>query len=211
VEIWSDEATARCPSCGKLVIRTDTQSCIDWCRYARECLGDEGYREYGDMKAAIRQAALLRAVEDAFGEISPEAGFGRTVARFAQELCSQEKRADPMVVMGAAVLLCLARHTPAAVMAVLRELHYEDRAQAAVLAIHSALLRPDADAGHPEGIDCGLVHDAELLADQEQRHAAGQPVSPRELLPKCLTDRGMAMAAEVCRALRAPNSGENHG
>jgi ribosomal protein S27E len=32
VEVWSDEATGQCPSCSRTVIRTATQSCVDWCR-----------------------------------------------------------------------------------------------------------------------------------------------------------------------------------
>ena len=43
VEIWSDEATAKCPGCGREVTQSRGASCIDWCTCARECVGDEKY------------------------------------------------------------------------------------------------------------------------------------------------------------------------
>lgn len=39
VEIWSDEMVARCRQCGSLVSRERGASCIDWCVYAKECIG----------------------------------------------------------------------------------------------------------------------------------------------------------------------------
>ena len=44
VEIWTDELKARCPNCGNTVYRERLPSCIDWCRYAEECVGPEIYR-----------------------------------------------------------------------------------------------------------------------------------------------------------------------
>lgn len=46
LEIWTDEAKAKCPSCKKTVTRKIDQSCLDWCKYARECVGDEVYNKY---------------------------------------------------------------------------------------------------------------------------------------------------------------------
>lgn len=42
-EIWSDEAEGKCPSCGATVVRYASQSCVDWCKHARECLGEDKY------------------------------------------------------------------------------------------------------------------------------------------------------------------------
>jgi len=42
VEIFSDEMKAVCENCG-FIIYNDLQSCIEWCRYARECIGEELY------------------------------------------------------------------------------------------------------------------------------------------------------------------------
>lgn len=43
VEIWSDELGAEC-ECGTKVSR-DIESCIKWCKYAKECIGEEKYKE----------------------------------------------------------------------------------------------------------------------------------------------------------------------
>lgn len=47
VEIWTDEVNVTCPRCKKTVIREEGhQSCLDWCKYARECAGEEVYEKY---------------------------------------------------------------------------------------------------------------------------------------------------------------------
>ena len=43
LEIWSDEIKTVCSHCGATVYKERGQSCIDWCRFARQCVGDEVY------------------------------------------------------------------------------------------------------------------------------------------------------------------------
>jgi NADH pyrophosphatase NudC (nudix superfamily) len=45
VEIFSDEIKVRCSQCGKNVYREKTPSCIEWCAAARQCLGEERWRQ----------------------------------------------------------------------------------------------------------------------------------------------------------------------
>ena len=42
VEVFSNDFSVKCEKCGFTVFN-DQQSCIDWCKYARDCLGDEVY------------------------------------------------------------------------------------------------------------------------------------------------------------------------
>ena len=42
IEIFSNEASARCVKCG-FVVYNDLLSCVEWCEYARECVGDRAY------------------------------------------------------------------------------------------------------------------------------------------------------------------------
>lgn len=42
-EIWSDEPDTACRSCGKTVNRDMKPSCIQWCRSAKECVGQKKY------------------------------------------------------------------------------------------------------------------------------------------------------------------------
>lgn len=51
VEIFSDEVEVRCPKCRKPVYRERMPSCIEWCASARQCLGEERWRNLmGDRK-----------------------------------------------------------------------------------------------------------------------------------------------------------------
>ena len=50
VEIWTDEVEVRCQKCGKVVARKDGQSCLDWCKYAKECVGEDIYRKHAANK-----------------------------------------------------------------------------------------------------------------------------------------------------------------
>jgi len=55
VEIWSDEIVATCQKCKKKVMRnSDKQSCLDWCKYARECLGVVQYNKYKKNKSKYK-------------------------------------------------------------------------------------------------------------------------------------------------------------
>ena len=45
VEIFSDELKIRCRKCGQYVYREKTPSCIDWCASARQCLGEERWKQ----------------------------------------------------------------------------------------------------------------------------------------------------------------------
>ena len=52
IEIFTVDTEAVCENCG-FVIYNDTLSCVQWCKYARNCFGDEAYENL--MKAAERQ------------------------------------------------------------------------------------------------------------------------------------------------------------
>jgi NADH pyrophosphatase NudC (nudix superfamily) len=44
VEIFSDEARRRCSQCKEYVYKQETPSCIQWCKSARQCLGEEKWK-----------------------------------------------------------------------------------------------------------------------------------------------------------------------
>lgn len=50
VEIFSDEIKVRCPKCKGLVCRDRLPSCVDWCKAARECIGEDKWRELMERK-----------------------------------------------------------------------------------------------------------------------------------------------------------------
>ncbi len=44
VELFSDEMHARCRKCGAKVERESVPSCIQWCKAAKQCLGEERWK-----------------------------------------------------------------------------------------------------------------------------------------------------------------------
>ena len=52
IEIFSVDTEATCEKCG-FTIYNDTLNCVQWCKYARQCVGDKMYEQM--MKIAERQ------------------------------------------------------------------------------------------------------------------------------------------------------------
>jgi NADH pyrophosphatase NudC (nudix superfamily) len=44
VEIFSDELRVKCRSCGAMVYPDRVPSCIEWCKNAKKCLGEEKWK-----------------------------------------------------------------------------------------------------------------------------------------------------------------------
>lgn len=189
VEVWSDEATGQCPGCARTVIRTATQSCVDWCRYANECLGDEKFRKYGEIKAALRKSALMQAVGAAAGVDAARIAHTSKVLAYAEMLLAENRDADPNVVMAAAALHGLAD----AAMGILKELGYPQGLMNEV----RELLAPPSDARRRDTLHFKLLHDAVLLAGSDAKSSAVKrtPPSP-ELLSALLTDAGRDAARQ---------------
>ena len=119
-EVWTDEAQGKCRKCGGSVCRTTTQSCIDWCKYARDCLGDEGLKKYQEMKSRLRKETLLQAADKHLPE-ELQRQRARTRIEAAEQILPRETAADPNVVLAAAALFEV---TPAA--EILQELGYPE-------------------------------------------------------------------------------------
>jgi DNA-directed RNA polymerase subunit RPC12/RpoP len=43
-EIFSNETKAKCHQCGEWIYKEQLPSCIDWCASARECLGEDRWK-----------------------------------------------------------------------------------------------------------------------------------------------------------------------
>lgn len=51
IEIFSIDTEVTCDHCG-FVAYNDTLSCVQWCKHARQCVGDEMYEK---MMSTVRQ------------------------------------------------------------------------------------------------------------------------------------------------------------
>jgi predicted RNA-binding Zn-ribbon protein involved in translation (DUF1610 family) len=54
VELVSTDVKADCPKCG-FVIYNDVMSCIEWCEYAKECVGEELYNRLKKKDSADKE------------------------------------------------------------------------------------------------------------------------------------------------------------
>jgi protein-tyrosine-phosphatase/ribosomal protein S27E len=52
VEIFSDEMQVKCSNCG-FTVYNDLQSCVQWCKYAVECVGEEVYQKLKKKRIAF--------------------------------------------------------------------------------------------------------------------------------------------------------------
>jgi NADH pyrophosphatase NudC (nudix superfamily) len=44
VELFSNDISVKCSGCG-FVVYNDIASCVQWCKYAKECVGEEMYNK----------------------------------------------------------------------------------------------------------------------------------------------------------------------
>lgn len=214
VEIWSDEATGICPKCSKAVIRTFTQSCVDWCKFAKECLGDEKFKKYGAMKAAMRKPVLINAMANYFGTDKRRIEHAKKVTAYAEMILARETEADPNIVLAAAVLHDIgiknaeANHGsdeavyqeqegPAVARAILTEVGYPEDFIREVCDIvgHHHHPRPE------ETLNFKVVYDADLLTNTEKQRMRDEGgKSSEQLLNSFLTPSGRA----ICQAPNTP-------
>jgi NADH pyrophosphatase NudC (nudix superfamily) len=51
VEVFSNDVSVTCSNCG-FVVYNDIMTCVQWCKYAKECVGEETYNKImAQMKA----------------------------------------------------------------------------------------------------------------------------------------------------------------
>ena len=103
-EVWSDEPSGTCGACGRSVTRTSTQSCLDWCKYAQECLGDEKYKQYQSLKASMRKQALVAAATDHFDWRKRQVDAAWQVLERTEPLLRAQPGSDPNAILAAVVI-----------------------------------------------------------------------------------------------------------
>ena len=60
VEIFSTDTSVACEHCG-FTVYNDTLSCVQWCKYARKCVGDEMYEKMMAIAARQKEKAAAEA------------------------------------------------------------------------------------------------------------------------------------------------------
>lgn len=103
IEIWTDEIKATCPKCKKSIMREGGLSCLEWCKYAKECVGDKAYAQYLQNKSITIRERLIKELEGYFGDDEKRIRHAKAVMNFAEELLREEK-ADWHIVIPASIL-----------------------------------------------------------------------------------------------------------
>ena len=58
IELFSIDTQVACDNCG-FVAYNDTLSCVQWCEYARKCVGDEMYEKMMEIARQQKEQAAL--------------------------------------------------------------------------------------------------------------------------------------------------------
>lgn len=104
VEIWTDEMVGSCSSCQANVYRDSTMSCLDWCDYGKECVGEEAYDSYTTNKSMAVKRRLIDMIEEYFEGDQRRIDHAKRVLRFAEELLKVESEANWHIVIPASLL-----------------------------------------------------------------------------------------------------------
>ena len=59
IELFSTDTEMRCEHCG-FTVYNDTLSCVQWCKYARKCVGDEMYETMMQIAAKQKEEAAAK-------------------------------------------------------------------------------------------------------------------------------------------------------
>jgi len=103
VEIWTDEIRGVCANCGHTVFREGSMSCLQWCKFARECVGDQAYNRYQKNRAGgLRRNLLAALVESGPAGRDRSAKAEELLAWCERILCGEN--ADWHIVIPAAIL-----------------------------------------------------------------------------------------------------------
>ncbi|MBI4288487.1 MAG: hemerythrin domain-containing protein [Chloroflexi bacterium] len=62
VEIWSSEVMRHCPQCHTPVMRPQKVSCIDWCSFAKECVGPQLYAKLKPAQGGSQSAGPIQSL-----------------------------------------------------------------------------------------------------------------------------------------------------
>ena len=63
IELFSTDVSVACDRCG-FVAYNDSLSCVQWCKYARKCVGDEMYEHMMEIAAQQKERARAERMKE---------------------------------------------------------------------------------------------------------------------------------------------------
>ncbi len=218
VEIWTDEVKGTCLHCGRAVLRdAGAMSCLDWCKYGKDCVGEVIYEKYMQSKAVGIKQKLMDAVEEHFGEDRRRIDHALGVLRYAERLMEAEE-GDWHIVLPAALLHDVGIK-PAEARYGSAEARYQEQegppiARKILLALGMRMEDIDevcaiiAHHHSPQAMDTAnfnIVYDADCLVNLEEQLAGLAEEERRRRIQEVFrTRRARAIAAELHQPSGAP-------
>jgi len=191
-----------------MVLRPGGMSCLEWCKQARECVGEATYESWAANRCLGLKQRLLQALEEHFGRDLRRIRHAQAVLAEAEGLAAREA-ADWHIVVPAALM-----HDVGVKAAEEKygssEPRYQEQegpALARAILLKLGLQLRDIDevcdivAHHhsPRGRDSvnfSVVYDADCLVNLGES-AAGRPRTEQELQGRFLTAAGRMRAVEL--------------
>ena len=160
VEIWTDEIRGVCSKCGQVVFREGTMSCLEWCKFAQDCVGEEAYDRYIKNRATGLRRRLLETLPKHRDGDADRLREAEAVLSWS-ELILKEEKADWHIVIPASILQSVDGDADSGVFRAARE-----------ILLRSGLVREDIEKifriierdPSESGAEFDVVHDARLLA-----------------------------------------------
>jgi len=192
VEIWSDEITGKCLSCGTTVARDGVMSCVEWCAMARECVGDDLYDSFQKRKnQTIKDHLLTKAGEEGV-DAHIDVRLVERAMHFAEVLSAPEG-ATLHVVLAGTVLRELRKHDPQRARSDLLALGFQIEDIDEVCTI----VEDSQPVTRSSSENSRVVHDAHILAQIEQSSFASYPSESEKDIGKWRSELVTAASSDL--------------
>jgi hypothetical protein len=103
VEIWTDELKGTCTRCKTVVLRYQDQSCLEWCKLAATCVGQEAYDNFMQNRTQMMKDKLIHDLELLFGDDCRRINHAKKVMGYVREILREEE-GDWHILMPASIL-----------------------------------------------------------------------------------------------------------
>ena len=168
VEIWTDEIRGVCSSCGRAVFRDGFMSCLEWCKFAQDCVGEDAYDRYMKNRAVGLRRRLLEAMQKHWDRDPDRLRQSEAVLSWSQEILKEEK-ADWHIVIPASILQNVDGGTDSGGLKAAKEILARSGLMRKDIEKICRIIEQDPSESGPE---FDVVHDARLLAHPEAQRPA---------------------------------------
>jgi hypothetical protein len=165
VEIWTDEIRGVCSNCGRVMFREGAMSCLEWCKFAQDCVGEETYDRYMKNRAVGLRRRLLETMQNHWGQDTDRLRQAEAVLSWSEEILKEEK-ADWHIVIPASILQNTDGGTGSAGFQAALEILVRSGLVSEDIEKILRIIERDPSA---KGAEFDVVHDARLLARSQGR------------------------------------------